>query len=591
MGYEMYLILEQGEVLVTDSLLKVRELEVSFRTDAGLTKVLDKVDFDILPAEIKGLVGESGCGKTTLARSVLGILPKNSAVISSGTILFEDTDLLKVPEKSLANSFRGRTVTFIPQDPFSSFNPFFTIESQMMELMRWKSPERAAQDTSSRYEASRKKNDRKRVIELLKQVQLPDAEGIMKRYPHEVSGGQRQRLMIAMALLPEPQMIIADEPTTALDVTIQAQILKLIRNLTVERGVSVIFTTHDLGVAYEICDQISVMLDGKIVENSDSNKFFTNPRHSYTKKLLNSLPMGQASALKKSKDDDGPILQINNLSKWFSIDNVWNKRIGWLKAIDDVSLEVRKGEILGVVGESGCGKSTLGKTVMGIHPLTAGQITFEGSEIGHLKPSEARQLRRRLQYTYQDPGSSLDPRWKIGRSLLEPLDIHTELSIAEKQQRVEEILAAVNLPETHLDLYPHEISGGQQRRVGLARILTLHPSLVILDEPTSGLDVSVQATILKLFSDLREKFDLTYIFISHDLSVVKMFCNRVAVMYFGKVVEVNETKKLFEKPQHPYTQNLLSSIPNIGGKRVIETFTPMGAPPDQVEYLNKGSNA
>ena len=591
MGYEMSLILEPGEVLVTDSLLKVRELEVSFKTDAGLTKVLDKVDFDILPAEIKGLVGESGCGKTTLARSVLGILPKNSAVISSGTILFEDTDLLKVPEKSLANSFRGRTVTFIPQDPFSSFNPFFTIGSQMMELMKWKSPERPAQDTSSRYEASRKKNDRKRIIELLKQVQLPDAEGIMKRYPHEVSGGQRQRLMIAMALLPEPQMIIADEPTTALDVTIQAQILKLIRNLTVERGVSVIFTTHDLGVAYEICDQISVMLDGKIVENSDSNKFFTNPRHSYTKKLLNSLPMGQASALKKSKDDDGPILQINNLSKWFSIDNVWNKRIGWLKAIDDVSLEVRKGEILGIVGESGCGKSTLGKTVMGIHPLTAGQITFEGSEIGHLKPSEARQLRRRLQYTYQDPGSSLDPRWKIGRSLLEPLDIHTELSLAEKQQRVEEILAAVNLPKTHLDLYPHEISGGQQRRVGLARILTLHPSLVILDEPTSGLDVSVQATILKLFSDLREKFDLTYIFISHDLSVVKMFCNRVAVMYFGKVVEVNETKKLFEKPQHPYTKNLLSSIPNIGGKRVIETFTPMGAPPDQVEYLNKGNNA
>ena len=576
---------------MTDSLLKVRELEVSFKTDAGLTKVLDKVDFDILPAEIKGLVGESGCGKTTLARSVLGILPKNSAVISSGTILFEDTDLLKVPEKSLANSFRGRTVTFIPQDPFSSFNPFFTIGSQMMELMKWKSPERSAQDTSSRYEVSRKKNDRKRIIELLKQVQLPDAEGIMKRYPHEVSGGQRQRLMIAMALLPEPQMIIADEPTTALDVTIQAQILKLIRNLTVERGVSVIFTTHDLGVAYEICDQISVMLDGKIVENSDSNKFFNNPRHSYTKKLLNSLPMGQASALKKSKDDDGPILQINNLSKWFSIDNVWNKRIGWLKAIDDVSLEVRKGEILGIVGESGCGKSTLGKTVMGIHPLTAGQITFEGSEIGHLKPSEARQLRRRLQYTYQDPGSSLDPRWKIGRSLLEPLDIHTELSFAEKQQRVEEILAAVNLPKTHLDLYPHEISGGQQRRVGLARILTLHPSLVILDEPTSGLDVSVQATILKLFSDLREKFDLTYIFISHDLSVVKMFCNRVAVMYFGKVVEVNETKKLFEKPQHPYTKNLLSSIPNIGGKRVIETFTPMGAPPDQVEYLNKGNNA
>ena len=572
---------------MTSSLLEVRNLDVSFKTDFGLTRVLDKVNFDIEPAEIKGLVGESGCGKTTLARSVLGILPKNSAIISSGSIVFEGQDLLNVPEKSLASSFRGRIVTFIPQDPFSSFNPFFTIGSQIMELMKWKSPERPIDDGSTTYNAKRKKIDMERVVNLLQQVQLPDAEGILKRYPHEVSGGQRQRLMIAMALLPEPKMIIADEPTTALDVTIQAQILKLLRNLTVERGVSVIFTTHDLGVAYEICDQISVMLDGKIVENSESDTFFTKPSHSYTKKLLNSLPMGQASTAKKSKNGDNSILKIDHLSKWFSIDNVWNKRIGWLKAIDDVSLEVQKGEILGIVGESGCGKSTLGKTIMGIHSLTSGNITFEGSEIGHLKPSEARQLRRRLQYTYQDPGSSLDPRWKIGRSLHEPLDIHTELSFTERQQRVEEILDAVNLPKTHLDLYPHEISGGQQRRVGLARILTLHPSLVILDEPTSGLDVSVQATILKLFSDLRKKFDLTYIFISHDLSVVKMFCNRVAVMYFGKVVELNDTKALFENPQHPYTKNLLSSVPNIGGKRIIETFTPMGAPPDQVEYFSK----
>ena len=570
--------------MMNKPLLIVKNLDVGFATDAGLVNVLNKVDFEIMPAEIKGLVGESGSGKTTLARAILGTLPKNSAKISSGIINYGKLDLLKIPEKQLANTFRGKVVTFIPQDPFSSFNPFFTIGSQMMELMKWKSPDRKENMYFNYYPAARKQSDREKIIELLKKVQLTDTEGILKRYPHEVSGGQRQRLMIAMALLPEPKMIIADEPTTALDVTIQAQILKLLRNLTTERGVSVIFTTHDLGVAYEICDKISVMYQGKIVESADSNKFFNNPKHPYTIKLLKSLPMGKNTKSSKSEDIKNPILKIDNLSKWFPINNVWKKRIGWLKALDNVSLSIRKGEILGIVGESGCGKSTLGKTIMGIHTLTNGNISFEGSEIGYMKPSESKNLRRRLQYTYQDPGSSLDPRWKIGKSLSEPLEIHTSLSKIERQQRVEDILKAVNLPITHLDLYPHEISGGQQRRVGLARILTLHPSLVILDEPTSGLDVSVQSTILKLFLDLRKKFNLTYIFISHDLSVVKMFCNRVAVMYFGKVVEINDTQKLFDTPKHPYTKNLLSSIPNIGGKRVIETFKPMEQSPDQITY-------
>ena len=282
--------------------------------------------------------------------------------------------------------------------------------------------------------------------------------------------------------------------------------------------------------------------------------------------------------IKKEKDKN--ILKIENLSKWFAVNNAWNKRIGWLKALDDVSLSVKKGEIIGIVGESGCGKSTLGKTIMGIHPLTNGKVTFEGSEVGQLKPSDARQLRRRLQYTYQDPGSSLDPRWKIGRSLHEPLEIHTNLSKIERQNKVEEILNAVNLPFAHLDLYPHEISGGQQRRIGLARILTLQPSLVILDEPTSGLDVSVQATILKLFLNLRKKFDLTYIFISHDLSVVRMFCNKVAVMYLGKIIEINDTKTIFSSPRHPYTKSLLSAIPQIGGKKISKSFSLKGEPPD-----------
>lgn len=274
------------------------------------------------------------------------------------------------------------------------------------------------------------------------------------------------------------------------------------------------------------------------------------------------------------------ILEISKLSKWFPITNTWNRKIGDLKAIDEVSLAVNKGEIIGVVGESGCGKSTLGKTIMGIHKPSSGSVNFEGEEVAGLGPSQSRQLRKRLQYTYQDPGSSLDPRWKIGRSLDEPLKIHTDLSKEERFLRVREILNAVNLPETHLQLYPHEISGGQQRRVGLARILTLHPSLVILDEPTSGLDVSVQATILKLFLDLKEKFDLTYMFISHDLSVVRMMCDRIAVMYLGKIVELGPTEVVFNSPRHPYTRSLLSAIPQIGGERVTDHFWLEGEPPD-----------
>jgi len=277
---------------------------------------------------------------------------------------------------------------------------------------------------------------------------------------------------------------------------------------------------------------------------------------------------------------DTAILRLEGLKKYFPIRNAWKRQIGWLKALDDVTLSVRKGEILGIVGESGCGKSTLGKTVMGIHPPNAGRIIFEGNDITELKPYEARSLRRQLQYTYQDPGASLDPRWKIGRSLDEPLVIHTKLTRAKRRTRVREILDAVGLPEGHLDLYPHEISGGQQRRVGLARILTLHPSLVVLDEPTSGLDVSVQATILNLFLDLKKQFDLTYAFISHDLSVVRMICDRVAVMYLGKVVELGQTEAVFENPRHPYTRSLLSAIPRIGEGRITEDFWLEGEPPD-----------
>jgi oligopeptide/dipeptide ABC transporter ATP-binding protein len=286
-----------------------------------------------------------------------------------------------------------------------------------------------------------------------------------------------------------------------------------------------------------------------------------------------------AAASPKSESAEA-FLEVTGLKKYFPVHDVWQRRVGWLKALDDVSLSVRKGEILGIVGESGCGKSTLGKTIMGIHPASDGQIVFEGNDITNLRPDKSRSLRRRLQYSYQDPGASLDPRWKIRRSLHEPLVIHTELSATEREDRVRSIMRAVGLPETHLDLYPHEISGGQQRRVGLARILTLQPTLVILDEPTSGLDVSVQATVLNLFLDLKKQFGLTYMFISHDLSVVRMICDRVAVMYLGKIVEMGGIEEIFSSPKHPYTQSLLAAIPQIGGRKVTDDFWLEGEPPD-----------
>lgn len=293
-----------------------------------------------------------------------------------------------------------------------------------------------------------------------------------------------------------------------------------------------------------------------------------------------SMASDRLAPLPAHQEADEILLEVSELSKHFPVRDVWQRRVGSLRALDDVSVSIRHGEILGVVGESGCGKSTLGKTIMGIHPATSGRIIFEGNDITNLRPDKSRALRRRLQYSYQDPGASLDPRWKIGRSLNEPLVIHSVLARGERQERVRSILRAVGLPETHLDLYPHEISGGQQRRVGLARILTLQPTLVILDEPTSGLDVSVQATVLNLFLELKKQFGLTYMFISHDLSVVRMICDRVAVMYLGKVVEMGAIEQIFSAPKHPYTQSLLAAIPQIGGRKVIDDFWLEGEPPD-----------
>ena len=441
--------------------------------------------------------------------------------------------------------------------------------------------------------------------------------------------------MIAMALLTNPDLIIADEPTTALDVTIQAQILKLLRSLAKDRGVSVLLTTHDLGTAYEICDDITVMYAGQEVETAPVAEFFANPRHPYTARLLESLPDparemqeiggeipsllspptrlslpsplpereramrgGSAPGLGRASDGallssaaaaaggalmsaQAPLLQVSELQRHFPVRNVLGLRTGTIKALDDVSFDVRPGETFGIVGESGCGKTTLGKTLAGIHKPSAGRILFEAADISGLQGAARGPVVQRLQYIHQDPGSALDPRWTIGRSLDEPLATHTDVEPGRARRRG----AGRSWPpsacrRSHLDLYPHELSGGQQRRVGLARILTLKPRLVILDEPTSGLDVSVQATVLKLLRKLQRAFDLTYIFISHDLSVVRIMCDRVAVMYLGRIVEIAPAAGLFAAPRHPYTRSLLSAIPRIGGKRVTDTFVLEGEPPD-----------
>ncbi len=446
--------------------------------------------------------------------------------------------------------------------------------------------------------------------------------------------------MIAMALLPRPDLIIADEPTTALDVTIQAQILRLLRALVKERGVSVLFTTHDLGTAYEICDRVVVMYAGQEMESAPTDAFFARPAHPYTRRLIESLPtpagLDPGHPRRGAEPDRpaaglplppalrlrdagvprrppgtarrrgptpravlspprggmsdrvterpvGPILEVVDLARHFATRNAFGRRTGWLRAVDGVSLVVWPGETLGLVGESGCGKSTLGKTVMGIHAPTAGRILWEGREIGRVSARERRKVARDLQYVYQDPGASLDPRWKIVHSLHEPLVIHTALSRPERDVQVQAILRAVGLPDAHLDLYPHELSGGQQRRVGLARILMLKPRLVILDEPTSGLDVSVQASVLKLFRRLQETFSLTYLFISHDLAVVRAMCQRVAVMYLGKLVEIGDVATLFGAPRHPYTRSLLAAVPRIGGPRVTRDFALEGEPPSPLD--------
>ena len=524
-------------------LLSVRDLSVAFTQGGQSSTAVDRVSFDIGRGETVALVGESGSGKSVTALSVLKLLPYPSASHPSGTVLFKGEDLLSQGENEL-RKVRGNKVTMIFQEPMTSLNPLHTIEQQIVEVL-------------SLHQGMRDQQARKRTIELLHEVGIRDPERRLGAYPHQLSGGQRQRVMIAMALANEPELLIADEPTTALDVTVQAQILELLADLKARLGMSMLFLTHDLGIVRKIADRVCVMTHGKIVEMGPTEEIFSNPQHEYTRHLLAAEPKGRPPAADASART---VMSGEDIKVWFPIkQGFFRKTVDHVKAVDGVDVTVRAGQTLGVVGESGSGKTTLGLALARMIS-SQGKIHFNGRDIDALSFSDMRPLRRELQIVFQDPYGSLSPRMSVSEIIEEGLAIHEpSLSAEDRDRRVVDVLNEVGLdPETRFR-YPHEFSGGQRQRIAIARAMVLKPKFVMLDEPTSALDMSVQAQVVDLLRDLQAKHELAYLFISHDLKVVRALANDVIVMRNGKIVEAGPAEQIFERPQSDYTRALISA--------------------------------
>jgi len=530
-----------------DKLLEVNELSVAFKHGQHETLAVDRVSFEIKKGETVALVGESGSGKSVTALSVLKLLPYPSARHPTGTIHFKGQHLLHLPEAEIRH-VRGNDITIIFQEPMTSLNPLHTIEKQIGEILLLHSglTGQAA---------------RERTIELLSQVGIPDPQMRLKSYPHQLSGGQRQRVMIAMALANEPDLLIADEPTTALDVTVQAQILNLLKELQRRLGMAMLFITHDLGIVRKLADTVCVMKEGKIVETGPVERVFTAPVHPYTRALLAAEP----------KPDPAPVcagapvvIQTKDLKVWFPIKRgVMRRAVGYIKAVDGVSIEVRQGETLGIVGESGSGKTTLGLAILRL-VSSDGPIVFLGSTIAGLTFRQMRPFRRHMQIVFQDPYGSLSPRMSVSDIIEEGLGVHApNLSRAEREQRVIRALLDVGLDPNTRFRYPHEFSGGQRQRIAVARAIVLEPTFVVLDEPTSALDMLIQAQIVDLLRALQKRRNLTYMFISHDLRVVAALACRLLVMRHGKVVEEGPAAEVFARPKSPYTQALLAAAFNL----------------------------
>jgi microcin C transport system ATP-binding protein len=528
---------------MTDTLLSVEDLSIAFGLGERQTLAVDHISFDIKPRETVALVGESGSGKSVTALSILKLLPYPGASHPSGRVLFKGRDLLAMSQQDIRH-VRGNDITMVFQEPMTSLNPLHTIERQIAEVL-------------GIHHGLTGNAARKRVIELLSEVGIPEPETRINAYPHQLSGGQRQRVMIALALANEPELFIADEPTTALDVTVQAQILKLLKDLQARRGMAMLFITHDLGIVRKIADRVCVMQGGKIVETGTRDEIFSAPKHAYTRALIAAEPKGEPA---KPKPDAPVVVSADNLKIWFPIRRGFLRRtVGHIKAVDGVSLAVRRGETLGVVGESGSGKTTLGLALLRLIS-SDGPIVFMGTPIQGLKFSGMRPIRREMQVVFQDPYGSLSPRMSIEDIVGEGLRVHQpKLSLSEREARVIAALKDVGLdPETR-HRYPHEFSGGQRQRIAVARAMVLEPSFVVLDEPTSALDMMIQAQIVDLLRELQRKRDLTYMFISHDLKVVAALASHVVVMRHGKVVEQGPASEVFVKPQSPYTKALFAA--------------------------------
>ncbi|QFU81496.1 dipeptide ABC transporter ATP-binding protein [Natronorubrum aibiense] len=635
----------------TDPLLAVESLRTQFKTENGTVTAVNDVSFTLERGEVMGIVGESGAGKSVTAKSIMRLIDYPGE-IASGSVIFDGEDLLELSEKEMQR-VRGNKIALIPQDPMTSLNPVLTVGQQITETIQ------LHQDVSE-------DEAREIAIEAMGEVEIPDPESRIDEYPHEFSGGMRQRVLIAIGLACEPDLIIADEPTTALDVTTQAKILELLNDLRETHNVSILMITHNLGVVAQTCDRVGVMYAGNLIETGPVEAIFDRPRHPYTRTLIDAIPEVGADrnrlyALGGSMPDlqslpDGcnfadrcphatddchsggdpaleavpdapagshaacfrtaeldlsepgtetvgerrhrtqstePLLEVTNLKKYFSagdglLGNLSLARTDgggltlerrYVKAVDGVSFSINRGETVGLVGESGCGKSTVARTVMQLLEPTDGEVYFDGHPLHELGKSDIRSLRQEMQIIFQDPKSSLNPRKTVGQIIGRGMGKHNIATGDEKRERIEELLERVGLAASDIDKYPHQFSGGQQQRIAIANALAVEPDLIVCDEPVSALDVSVQAQILNLLDDIQDEFDLSYLFISHNISVVQHICDRVAVMYLGKIAEFGSVEQVFEPPYHPYTESLLSAVPHANPNRETKRILLEGTVP------------
>ncbi len=583
---------------MSNTILEIKNLVTEFDSDNNKVKAVNGVSFSIQEGEIVGVVGESGSGKSVTSLSTMGLIPSPPGKITDGEILFtkkngETVDTTKLAVSDL-RSIRGNEMSMIFQEPMTSLNPVFTCGDQVVEAL-------------TLHKKLSKSEAREKAIELFKQVELPRPESIFDQYPHQISGGQKQRVMIAMAISCDPKLLIADEPTTALDVTVQKTILELLKSLQSKTQMGILFITHDLGVIAELAHKVVVMYKGEIVEQGPVEQIFNNPQHPYTKGLIACRPPLNARYSKlptvpdfmevtstgeiKSKIESipnfineltlsnevrkkaheylykkSPLLEINNLKTYYPLEkNIWGKTTNWVKAVDDVSFKVYPGETLGLIGESGCGKTTTGKSIVQLSPVTEGEIIYKGKDVLEMNKKEISEFRREVQIIFQDPYSSLNPRITIGKAITEPMKVHGLFNNEEeRKKRAIELLERVGLKAEHFNNYPHQFSGGQRQRVCIARTLAMEPKFIICDESVSALDVSVQAQVLNLLNELKEDYGLTYIFISHDLSVIKYMCDRMVVMNKqGKIERYGECDEIYADPQTEYTKSLIEAIPKV----------------------------